>query len=129
MSVLDGPGEGTWSVFALKVVQEREELRFKLDEAVRERDVLLEDNERLLSDLHDALDRVVAQDDRREREHEALLETAQKALAHARRVVRERDEALAQVSRREREHEAHCEALTARCEAAEAEAAKMREKE
>jgi len=64
MSVLDGPGEGTWSVFALKVVQEREELRFKLDEAVRERDVLLEDNERLLSDLHDALDRVVAQDEK-----------------------------------------------------------------
>jgi hypothetical protein len=30
MSVLDGPGEGTWSVFALKVVEERDELRHKL---------------------------------------------------------------------------------------------------
>jgi hypothetical protein len=30
MSVLDGPGEGTWSVFALKVVEERDELRYKL---------------------------------------------------------------------------------------------------
>jgi chromosome segregation ATPase len=30
MSVLDGPGEGTWSVFAAKVVEERDELRHKL---------------------------------------------------------------------------------------------------
>ena len=30
MSVLDGPGEGTWSVFAQKVVEERDELRYKL---------------------------------------------------------------------------------------------------
>ena len=27
MSVLDGPGEGTWSVFAAKVVAERDRLR------------------------------------------------------------------------------------------------------
>jgi hypothetical protein len=27
MSVLDGPGEGTWSVFAMKVVEERDEAR------------------------------------------------------------------------------------------------------
>lgn len=27
MSVLDGPGEGTWSVFAAKVVEERDRLR------------------------------------------------------------------------------------------------------
>jgi len=54
MSVLDGPGEGTWSVFALKVVEERDELRHKLAgeaahikslegllvDAVRERDEL-----------------------------------------------------------------------------------------
>ena len=77
MSVFDGPGEGTWSVFAMKVVEQREELLHKLAgrdahikslegllvDAVRERDVLLEDNERLLSDLHDALDRVVTQED------------------------------------------------------------------
>ena len=54
MSVLDGPGEGTWSVFAAKVVEERDELRYKLAgeaahikslegllvDAVRERDGL-----------------------------------------------------------------------------------------
>jgi uncharacterized coiled-coil DUF342 family protein len=54
MSVLDGPGEGTWSVFAQKVVEERDELRHKLAgeaahikslegllvDAVRERDAL-----------------------------------------------------------------------------------------
>jgi len=54
MSVLDGPGEGTWSVFALKVVEERDELRYKLAgeaahikslegllvDAVRERDLI-----------------------------------------------------------------------------------------
>lgn len=27
MSILDGPGEGTWSVFAQKVVEERDALR------------------------------------------------------------------------------------------------------
>ena len=32
MSVLDGPGEGTWSVFALKVVEERDALREKVVE-------------------------------------------------------------------------------------------------
>lgn len=30
MSVLDGPGEGTWSVFAMKVVEERDEARHTL---------------------------------------------------------------------------------------------------
>jgi hypothetical protein len=30
MSVLDGPGEGTWSVFAQKVVEERDEARHTL---------------------------------------------------------------------------------------------------
>lgn len=33
MSVLDGPGEGTWSVFASKVVEQRDELRDRLSEA------------------------------------------------------------------------------------------------
>ena len=32
MSVLDGPGEGTWSVFAMKVVEERDEARRDLGE-------------------------------------------------------------------------------------------------
>jgi len=30
MSVLNGPGEGTWSVFAQKVVEERDELKWEL---------------------------------------------------------------------------------------------------
>ena len=30
MSVLDGPGEGTWAVFAEKVVAERDEARAQL---------------------------------------------------------------------------------------------------
>ena len=30
MSTLDGPGEGTWSVFAMKVVEQRDELRHAL---------------------------------------------------------------------------------------------------
>jgi len=55
VSVLDGPGEGTWSVFAQKVVEERDALREKVasleaelacakafhDVAVKERDAAL----------------------------------------------------------------------------------------
>jgi len=62
MSVLDGPGEGTWSAFAMKVVEERDELRHKLAgeaahikslegllvDAVRERDEARAEVERLL---------------------------------------------------------------------------------
>lgn len=33
MSVLDGPGEGTWSVFAAKVMEERDDARRERDEA------------------------------------------------------------------------------------------------
>ena len=35
MSVLDGPGEGTWSVFAQKVVEERDRAIEERDEALR----------------------------------------------------------------------------------------------
>lgn len=35
MSVLDGPGEGTWSVFAGQVVEERDALREKLVEQAK----------------------------------------------------------------------------------------------
>jgi phage shock protein A len=31
MSVLNGPGEGTWSVFAMKVVEERDEARAEVE--------------------------------------------------------------------------------------------------
>jgi len=86
MSVLDGPGEGTWSVFAMKVVEERDELRHKLaGEAAH-----IKSLEGLLVDAVRERDEALAQVARREREHEALLETAQKALARA---ERERDEA------------------------------------
>ena len=37
MSVLDGPGEGTWSVFAAKVVEERDALREKVSSLEAER--------------------------------------------------------------------------------------------
>lgn len=34
MSVLDGPGEGTWSVFAEKVVEQRDQAREELNDAL-----------------------------------------------------------------------------------------------
>jgi hypothetical protein len=40
MSVLDGPGEGTWSVFAMKVVEERDEARAELATAKAEIEAL-----------------------------------------------------------------------------------------
>lgn len=60
MSVLNGPGEGTWSVFALKIVEECDELRYKLAgrdahikslegllvDAVRERDEVAKERDR-----------------------------------------------------------------------------------
>ena len=66
MSVLDGPGEGTWSVFAAKVVEERDELRHKLAgeaahikslegllvDAVRERDEARRDLGEILAVIH-----------------------------------------------------------------------------
>lgn len=36
MSVLDGPSDGTWSVFASKVVRERDDARYERDEARKE---------------------------------------------------------------------------------------------
>ena len=38
MSVKDGPGEGSWSVFAEKVVAERDKLRDELAQRTLERD-------------------------------------------------------------------------------------------
>ena len=35
MSIKDGPGEGSWSVFAEKVVAERDKLRDELEDARR----------------------------------------------------------------------------------------------
>jgi len=42
MSVLNGPGEGTWSVFAAKVVEERDEARHERDEARQRLERLLD---------------------------------------------------------------------------------------
>ena len=83
--VVYGPGEGRWSVFAMKVVEERNELRHRLaGEAAH-----IKSLEGLLVDAARERDEALAQVARREREHEALLETAQKALAH---VEAERDD-------------------------------------
>jgi len=58
MSVLDGPGEGTWSVFAQKVVEERDALREALRAAEkRELEALAE-----LDEARAALQRVVEYD-------------------------------------------------------------------
>lgn len=46
MSVLDGPGEGTWSVFAMRVVEERDRLR----ERVAELESQLEDADLVMKD-------------------------------------------------------------------------------
>lgn len=46
MSVLDGPGEGTWSVFAMQVVEERDRLR----ERVSELESQLEDADLVMKD-------------------------------------------------------------------------------
>lgn len=46
MSVLDGPGEGTWSVFAMKVVEERDEARARV-EGLRQQVEALRDDEAL----------------------------------------------------------------------------------
>lgn len=168
MSVLDGrPGEGTWSVFAMKVAEERdaarealansdacwrmeqEFLQRKLDEAraeaiawkeladerndecnsiqrhmnvtARERDEARAELVKTSADFHDvweSRDKVIEE---RERARQACntywhdltriaLLCAQTddeyPLKAVERTVRERDEALAQVARREREHEA-----------------------
>ena len=41
MSVLDGPGEGTWSVFAAKVVEERDALREEVEQLRASRATLI----------------------------------------------------------------------------------------
>lgn len=46
MSVLDGPGEGTWSVFAMKIIEERDRLR----ERVAELESQLEDADLVMKD-------------------------------------------------------------------------------
>jgi hypothetical protein len=101
MSVLDGPGEGTWSVFALKVVEQREELLHKLAGQaahIKSLEGLLVDALRERDALHGAM--TVRYSLRREIEEifgvtgaEASDEQLALGVAAARRIVRERDEA------------------------------------
>lgn len=102
MSVLDGPGEGTWSVFAAKVVEEREELLHKIaGEAahIKSLEGLLVDALRERDALHGAM--TVRYSLSREIEEifgvtgaEASDEQLALGVAAARRIVRQRDEAL-----------------------------------
>lgn len=57
MSVLDGPGEGTWSVFAAKVVAERDELQHQLTK-LREQ---LEATQRIAADRMVRIERLKTQ--------------------------------------------------------------------
>lgn len=81
MSVLDGPGEGTWSVFAAKVVAERDEARAE--------------TARLRRLLNMAEDELIAADDhgRREAKRADTVEAEVEALKA------ERDEARAEAER------------------------------
>ena len=89
MSVLDGPGEGTWSVFAAKVVEERDELRHKLaGEAahIKSLEGLLVDAVRERDEAQAALSKKVRGNDR-------LLAACKRLLPAARRAMHERNEA------------------------------------
>ena len=69
MSVLDGPGEGTWSAFALQVVEQRDALEERLEQMTKERD----------------------------REREEWAHRRWVHASDSRQMARERDEALAEV--------------------------------
>lgn len=72
MSVPDGPGEGTWSVFAMKVAEERDELRHKLaGEAkhIESLEGLLVEATRERDNLREALRWYVANDDTNDTEY------------------------------------------------------------
>jgi hypothetical protein len=106
MSVLDGPGEGSWAVFAEKVVEEREELLHKLagqSAHIKSLEGLLVDALRERDALHGAM--TVRYSLSREIEEifgvtgaEASDEQLALGVAAARRIVRERDEAQAEVA-------------------------------
>lgn len=72
MSTKDGPGEGTWSVFAAKVVEERDAARDALAERMRERD-----------DARSAADAMESERNRERRDRDQM--------------TRERDEARAEM--------------------------------
>jgi len=91
--VRNGPGEGSWAVFAEKVVAERDELRHKLaGEAAHIRS--LED---LLVEATRERDEARVEVERLRREHDHERTVANEQLARAHDAVSERDEARAQV--------------------------------
>ena len=88
MSVLDGPGEGTWSVFAQKVVEERDQLRDHVESlkaqlecaqafhnvALRERDLAITQMRHAEADAEQAVAYAEQERERAERECDVLIE-------------------------------------------------------
>lgn len=88
MSVLDGPGEGTWSVFAAKVVEERDQLRDHVESlkaqlecaqafhnvALRERDLAITQLRHVDADAEQAVAYAEQERKRAERERNVLVE-------------------------------------------------------
>lgn len=96
MSVLDGPGEGTWSVFVLKVVEERDELRHKLaGEAahIKSLEGLLVDAVRERDDARDRADFLMRECDRVKDENRRLSDDFESVWNSRDEVIKERDRA------------------------------------
>jgi hypothetical protein len=88
MSVLNGPGEGTWSVFAQKVVEERDALRDHVESlkaqlecaqafhnvALRERDLAITQLRHAEADAEQAVAYAEQERKRAERERDVLVE-------------------------------------------------------
>lgn len=77
MSVLDGPGEGTWSVFAQRVVRERDDAREEIErchDSLRNADATIQAAYRERDAYRSERDRAW--------EHVALLRKALKAYYH-----------------------------------------------
>jgi len=97
---MDGPGEGTWSVFAAKVVEERDAALARVSAAEGERDVARKSEmsartevERLTRECNDSVDhfsRVLSREQEHERELRAELAGRDDEVA---RLTRERDDA------------------------------------
>ena len=78
MSVLDGPGEGTWSVFALKAVEERDEAREALAESHRAASVLRDQVIVATHERDEALDQLATAQREVDRLREALAKAEER---------------------------------------------------